>query len=271
VELRDGILMPNFRLPTEAEWEYAAYGLIGNSYDERIIERKVYPWNGSNVRMSDRQHMGQMRANFARGRGDYMGIAGNLNDGADYPAPVYSYAPNDYGLYNMASNVSEWTLDVYRALTFEDALGMNPFRGNVYRTRERDEDGAVAEKDSLGRIRYRDLRPEEVAGRRNYQRGDNRNYRDGDFASTISDNWNPDDHPEGNTTGLVYDQASGVTDYTRVVKGGSYRDRAYWLSPGTRRFLDQRESEAWIGFRCAMPRIGSQSKAASSGGRGKMR
>ena len=54
-------------------------------------------------------------ANFKRGRGDNMGVAGNLNDNADITAPVRSYWPNDYGLYNMAGNVSEWVMDVYRA------------------------------------------------------------------------------------------------------------------------------------------------------------
>ena len=53
-------------------------------------------------------------ANFKRGRGDNMGVAGNLNDNADITAPVRSYWPNDYGLYNMAGNVSEWVMDVYR-------------------------------------------------------------------------------------------------------------------------------------------------------------
>ncbi|MCL2026857.1 MAG: SUMF1/EgtB/PvdO family nonheme iron enzyme [Bacteroidales bacterium] len=264
VQLRDGILLPNFRLPTEAEWEYAAYGLKGNTFDERVIERRVYPWNGSNVRMSDRNHMGEMRANFARGRGDFMGVAGSLNDGADYTAPVYSYAPNDFGLYNMAANVSEWVMDVYRPLTFEEAHGMNPFRGNVYMTKVRDEDGEVAEKDSLGRIRFQEMTTEQIGDRRNFQQADNRNFRDGDFASTISDDWLALADESGSTTDKVYDERSSlINDNSRVVKGGSYRDRAYWLSPAGRRFLDQDRSEAWIGFRCAMSRIGSATQSGA--------
>jgi gliding motility-associated lipoprotein GldJ len=267
VQLRDGILQPYFRLPTEAEWEYAAYGLKGNTFDERVIERRVFPWNGSNVRMSDAQHMGQMRANFTRGRGDAMGVAGSLNDGAPYTAPVFSYAPNDFGLYNMAGNVSEWVLDVYRPLTFEEAYGLNPFRGNVYMTEVRDEDGRIAEKDSLGRIRMQEMTPEQLAGRRNFTRSDNRNFRDGDFSSVVADDWMALYEEGGNTTGLVYDpSSSAITDKSRVIKGGSYRDRAYWLSPSGRRFLDQDQSEAWLGFRCAMPRIGAQTQSSRAMG-----
>ena len=63
---------------------------------------------------------GTINANFVRGRGDMMGVAGALNDNADITAPVYSYPPNDYGLYNMAGNVSEWVMDVYRPLSPDD-------------------------------------------------------------------------------------------------------------------------------------------------------
>ena len=57
-------------------------------------------------------------ANFKRGDGDNMGTGGYLNDKADITAPVRSYVPNDFGLYNMAGNVNEWTYDVYRKLSF---------------------------------------------------------------------------------------------------------------------------------------------------------
>ncbi len=262
VRLEDGILLPKFRLPTEAEWEYAALGLVGNSYDERVLERRVYPWNGTGVRFSDPSLLGQMRANFVRGRGDYMGVAGSLNDGAVFTTHIYSYHPNDYGLYNMGGNVSEWVMDVYRVLSAEDVSELNPFRGNVYMTKVRDEEGLIAEKDSLGRIQYREVTTEESANRRNYQKSDNRNFGDGDYTSAIVDNWL--ELPEGadanaSTSNISYEfgKTSLVTDRSRVVKGGSWKDRAYWLSPGNRRFLEQDQSTEWIGFRCAMSRVGS--------------
>ena len=48
-----------------------------------------------------------------------------------------------------------------------------------------------------------------------------------------------------------------VSDKSRVYKGGSWRDRAYWLSPGSRRFLDEDQSRDDLGFRCAMTRVGT--------------
>jgi formylglycine-generating enzyme len=242
VMTEDGILLPRYRLPTEAEWEYAALGLIGNTVYERVTDRRQYPWNGHVVRSAEEKYKGEMLANFKRGRGDNMGVAGRLNDNADITAPVISYVPNDYGLYNMAGNVSEWVADVYRPLSPEDKDDFNPYRGNVFKTQLTDEEGQIAEKDSLGRIMYRDVSMAENEGRRNYQRADNINYLDGDEPEYIVYNYG--------VTSMVDDQA-------RVYKGGSWKDRAYWMSPGTRRFLDQRLATDYIGFRCAMHRVGS--------------
>ncbi len=259
VRMEDGILLPRYRLPTEAEWEFASLGLIGNTQFERIVERRNYPWNGNYTRTNDDKFYGNFVANFMRGRGDYMGVAGNLNDGADATAPVTSYWPNDYGLYNMAGNVSEWVMDVYRPLTHEDMTDFRPFRGNEYKTQQRDTEGYIAEKDSLGHIIWRDVTVEESTTRRNYRKSDNINYLDGDFASTIQKDWT--EVPEGNktTSSQMYDYSmtSMINDNARVYKGASWKDRAYYLSPGTRRFLDENQSTDFIGFRCAMVRVGS--------------
>jgi len=260
VRLEDGILLPKYRLPTEAEWEFAAYGLIGNTHFERVVERRIYPWNGTVLRSDDSKFYGSYVANFKRGRGDYMGVAGNLNDGAAIPAEVGSYWPNDYGLYNMAGNVAEWVMDVYRPLSFEDVNDMAPFRGNTFQTRQTDGQGYLVPKDSLGRIKYRPVTEEEAMGRINYRKADNINYLDGDYQSLAGVDWNTPSEG-GSTSDKMYEYgvSSLISDKTRVFKGGSWRDPAYYLSPATRRSLDEKMSTNYIGFRCAMGSVGGSS------------
>lgn len=256
VRLEDGIMLPKYRLPTEAEWEFAALGLIGNTLYERVVERRIYPWNGSYLRTDQRKYYGSFVANFKRTSGDYMGVAGNLNDGADLPAPVGSYWPNDYGLYNMAGNVAEWVLDVYRPLSPQDVADYAPFRGNIFTKPVVDADGFLVEKDSLGRLRREPVTVEESINRPNYRKADNINSTDGDFQSLVATDWLTD--PGISTTSEMYEYGltSLVSDKSRVVKGGSWKDGPYYLSPGTRRYMDESSATNWIGFRCAMIRVG---------------
>lgn len=271
VKIEDGMLLPKYRLPTEAEWEYAALSLIGNTYEERVYERRIYPWDGHNVRNDAKSVRGDMRANFVRGRGDMMGTAGTLNDNASIPGPVESFWPNDYGLYCMAGNVNEWVLDVYRPMSSYDVDEFNPFRGNVFQTLETDEEGNVAEKDSLGRLRYRDVTEEEAINRWNYKKAYYKNYKDGDYESSVIEGteWTADMRTQASNSDRMYSQTPGyetslITDKSRVYKGGSWRDRAYWLSPGTRRYLDEEQSRDDLGFRCAMVRVGSPAGVGKS-------
>jgi gliding motility-associated lipoprotein GldJ len=136
VRMEDGMLLPNYRLPTEAEWEFAALGLIGNLDEgsENINDRRIYPWDGHYVRQEEEQFAGAIQANFIRGKGDLMGLSGNLNDGSDITARVDDYWPNDFGLYNMGGNVSEWVMDVYRPMSSEATEEFMPFRGNKFQT-----------------------------------------------------------------------------------------------------------------------------------------
>lgn len=246
VAMRDGILLPDYRLPTEAEWEYAAQGSIGNSQYENIDEKRIYSWNDLTVRMTHgkEKDRGKIMANFKRDKGDQGGIASQLNDAGFITTPVDSYWPNDYGLYNMAGNVSEWVMDVYRPLSLEDMDDFNSFRGNVYMKYKVDQYGELETKDSLGRIQFVAVTDEENVNRRNYKTSDNIGYKD---AKTYNNDEQMYDY--GITT-LINDKA-------RVYKGGSWNDRAYWMSPGTRRWLDENLSTSTIGFRCAMIRVGS--------------
>lgn len=254
VRLEDGILLPKYRLPTEAEWEYAAVGLVGNTKNGNVFQRRIYPWNGSQLRGDSKKSYGRFLANFKRGRGDYMGIADGLNDGSVIPTDVESFPPNDFNLYNMAGNVAEWVQDVYRPLSHLDVSDMNPFRGNIYQDKVLDAEGKLAIKDSLGRMKYKPV-PDNT-NRLNYRSANQVNYKDGDFASTVQTDWNVKPSV-ANTTRLMYDSTSMITDKSRVYKGGSWRDPAYYLSPATRRFLDEDQATDFIGFRCAMVRTGS--------------
>jgi formylglycine-generating enzyme required for sulfatase activity len=429
VRMEDGILLPRYRLPTEAEWEFAALGLIGNLTEgtEVITERRQYPWNGHFVRQDNQEFQGAIRANFVRGRGDYMGVAGQLNDGADVTAPVESFWPNDYGLYHMAGNVSEWVMDVYRPLTSEDYDEFRPFRGNVFQTKQLNNEGIADNKNAQvvydvhgmkeylnefervrfqrvsaanhdpndtvipqgmalnvksrnnmelkanrgyapdpyyvshnkvkdsaelvliaklngvldraidlknekydieasqlvqdeifdglfadevrngpdeeysyevitmlregfsefimntpGKLKYRNVVEEENIGRLNYRKDDYIDYLDGDIESSIY--YDNDDvknkinqasqdpslimyqsqyeafGPDGTPLKPDYSTSAPstlISDKSRVYKGGSWRDRAYWLNAGSRRFLDEDKSTCTIGFRCAMDRVGS--------------
>lgn len=241
VNLKDGILLPDYRLPTEAEWEYAALGLRGNMPipgEEVVTDRRLYPWDGATFRYQrHNKNQGDFMANFMRGRGDYMGVAGALNDNAEITADVHANFPNDFGLFNMSGNVNEWTMDVYRPMTEADGDDLNTFRGNIF-MKPSTEEGL----DSMGRIKYVREDDADLTNRRNYRKSFALDYNDGDSSSQVE---------------YQYGVSTLVNNKARVYKGGSWRDRGYFLSPGTRRFLNEDQSSDDIGFRCAMVRVGS--------------
>ncbi len=262
VRFEDGVLLPSYRLPTEAEWEYAALALIGKqegTKDELVTDRRIYPWDNNTVRYKKRnKYQGEILANFKRSRGDYMGVAGKLNDNASVTSTVRSFMPNDFGLYNMAGNVSEWTMDLYRPMTSStlrdvENHDLNSFRGNKFMTKMTDENSKPVEKDSLGRLKYRDVQDDEAANRENYKYGSNGiyNFLDSDKSSNVTYN---------------YGKSSLVSDKARVVKGGSWADRAHWMSPGARRFREEDKGDRTVGFRCAMTRLGGPVGNDDTGG-----
>ncbi|WP_298119645.1 gliding motility lipoprotein GldJ [Flavobacterium sp.] len=297
-----GLILPEYRLPTEAEWEYAAAADVGQREYNIYKGQKKYPWSGSYTRAGKRQIKGDQLANFKQGKGDYGGIAGWSDDGADITNKVKSYAPNDFGLYDMAGNVAEWVADVYRPIVDDEANDFNYFRGNVYMKNKIGEDGKVelvtAETqlfDTLpngkvvarnfpGQISQVPVDDNETYLRQNFDKSDHRNYRDGDKQSTryfdfgsseegdgkLKDEQRMYDSPKHNVSTdsignmvRAYDKSSKrttlVNDDVRVYKGGSWRDRAYWLDPAQRRYFPQDMATDYIGFRCAMSRVGPKS------------
>jgi gliding motility-associated lipoprotein GldJ len=298
----EGLLLPAYRLPTETEWEYAALGLVGLRNYNAYRGKKKYPWEGQYTRSGKRRTRGDQMANFKQGDGDYGGIAGWSDDGADITAQVKSYEPNDFGLYDMAGNVAEWVADVYRPIVDDEFNDFNYYRGNVYTKNAIGEDGKVVivTKDSIifdtlsnGKIIARNLPGEilqipvdenETYLRTNFSQSDNRDYRDGDkrssryyqsFADEGSESGDGANRMYNSPIQKVYTDSTGALDrqydksssrttlvdnQVRVYKGGSWRDRDYWLDPAQRRYFPQDMATDYIGFRCAMSRVGSKSK-----------
>ena len=215
-----------------------------NHGEEVISNQQVYSWSKNVNGLRDNRRgswQGQFLANFKRGNGDVMGVAGGLNDRAAIPGPIKSFYPNGYGLYNMSGNVSEWVGDVYRPLTSLDEDDVNPYRGNKFTKFYKNSQGEY-ERDTLGRLKKEVVTDAESVSRRNYQKGDVINYLDGDSISAVT---------------YGYGISSLISDKSRVIKGGSWNDMPYWLSPGARRYLEQDQASSTVGFRCAMTRLGS--------------
>lgn len=302
-----GIFLPEYRLPTEAEWEYAAAADIGQREYNTYKGQKKYPWSGSYTRSGKRESKGDQLANFKQGNGDYGGIAGWSDDGADITNAVKSYPANDFGLYDMAGNVAEWVLDVYRPIVDNEANDFNYFRGNLYTKNRIGKDGKVdvITKETMeyttlsngkkvattfpGQIAQVPVDENETYLRRNFDKADNVNYRDGDkqstkyfnFADSETDTKKESDEkamynsPKHNVStdslGRMvrkFDKSNKrttlISDNSRVYKGGSWRDRAYWLDPAQRRYMPQDMATDYIGFRCAMSRVGPKSEKRKS-------
>ncbi len=292
----DGILLPSYRLPTETEWEYAAQAQSDDREYNNYKGRKKYPWDGEYTRNKDKRGVGDQMANFKVSKGDYGGIAGWSDDGGAITVDTKFHNPNSFGLYGMGGNVAEWVADVYRPIIDDDISDFNYFRGNVFNKPATGNDGKaiinenkvvfdtlpngkLISKSLPGSLVMVPVDANETYLRTNFSESDNRSYRDGDLASSrqysqrnIEDAekikmYNaPNNSIKTNDQGEIvktYDTSDNrntlISNDVRVYKGGSWKDRAFWLDPAQRRFLPQYMATDFIGFRCAMSRIGGKS------------
>ncbi|MCB0483483.1 MAG: SUMF1/EgtB/PvdO family nonheme iron enzyme [Flavobacteriales bacterium] len=124
----------DYRLPSESEWEYAARG---------GLDLSPYPWGGPYTRNT----RGCFLANFKPLRGNY------YDDGGIHTVPVFSYEPNDFGLYCMAGNVAEWTANAFdeSALDFAHDLNMD------YRYEAKADDAPVLKRKAIRGGSWKDV------------------------------------------------------------------------------------------------------------------
>ena len=292
----DGILQTKFRLPTEAEWEFAAKANVENREYNTIRGRKKYAWNGKYSRSKSKRYKGDQLANFKQGKGNYSGLSGWSSDGSDIPIKIKSYPPNAFGIYDMSGNVAEWVSDVYRPIIDSDANDFNYYRGNVFNKKRINEEGKVVivgtegaaiKYDTLengkiipldlpGTIKYDPIASDDVALRRNFTKSKNADINDGDINSSRDfgkDKMEQSMYNSPNRPEFIKDPLTGITkveydtdkrttlisDNTRVYKGGAWSDREYWLDPAQRRYLPEYMATNYIGFRCVSDKLGPMS------------
>ena len=246
VALEGALYDSECRLPTEMEWEYAAYGLETEKglYDQT----NTYPWSGSQLRSFEKADEGDFVANFLRGRGDPIGVQIN----GTLTVPVWTFKPNSYGLYNMAGNVNEWVKDVFRASVLNNEE-INTYRGNEFESDSLYAEEILNKHFAYLEVALRDSMRSVLIKERGITKsgGDYRDFKDGDTQSSLN-----------NDSSLIYkdmqpiERANVISNTARVYKGGGWNDRAIWLNPSQRRWLDENACRNDIGFRCVMSTVG---------------
>ncbi len=251
-------LSERFRLPTEAEWEYAALAISTKKKKETgIYEGKEVFYN--QVLGKKGKYKGKFIANFKQGTGDY----GVETKGTAITNAVKAMPANELGLYGMYGNVAEWVQDTYRPVIDTEANDFNYLKGNSYKEFVKDEKGKnkkIGDKNtsydtlSDGRILYRQLPGD-------YETKLSQDTRNKDLASQdelyYKKNSSKSEYQIDSITGKItkIKKTGSPTTYikedSKVIKGASWKDSSYWIDPGQRRFMSEDRSTNWIGFRVA--------------------
>jgi formylglycine-generating enzyme required for sulfatase activity len=165
----------------------------------------------------------------------------------------------------MAGNVNEWVQDTYRQTSFEEVDDFNPFRGNQFTNKElSDPSKGLYAKDKYGRpIRVpatsdRKLKYADYLAQLQSDSLKKAATAANPKSALAGKPYNPDARGFLDTVNnSLYGTTTLVNDRSKVYKGGSWNDLAFWLNPATRRFMDEGDASAEVGFRCAMDLVGS--------------
>lgn len=237
---------PNFRLPTEVEWESAALGKPKNTNEAQIGER--FAWGSSSLR----DKKGLIMANF-RNLPDRNGFTDNANvagSDASITAPVISYLPNSHGIHNMSGNVSEWVEDLMR-IDIETLLNLEDFDRNrtgapaVEKRPKPDYNLMMEVYEKSGETAAIDNLFEQLKKMNDsnfpFIGKDPANFKENNLKPFLAD-YRRFYHNQGNAN-------------IRVVKGGSWWDGPYSLQIGARQALNENKSSSRVGFRLAMSKV----------------